>query len=153
MNREHLEAIAEDPKAFLLRGKNTRVLIAAKEERIEDWRRRAESITVAPKEDYGTSSLYKQSTVEQAACNIADLQAEITGEVNELISLERDISAAINELLTDDRYKTVMELKYVHYLTLEEIAVQLKYAFRWVQRLNKQALLEMKEAALSTLKP
>lgn len=149
MTRENLKRIAEDPKTFLLRGRNTKTLISAKQKRIEEWRRRAESISVALKPGgTGGGSGYKQSIVENAVANIVDLENEILSEIQALIGIEKDVREAIDILITDDRYKVILELRYIHHLKLEEIAVQLNYAFRWVQKLNGQALVALKEAAL-----
>ena len=149
MKLETLEAIATDPKIFLLKGRNVKALIASKRERIAEWRRLAESITVTLKEGGTSGGGYKQSIVENAVTNIVDLENEILEEIAELVCVERAIREAINVLISDSRYAAILELRYVHHLKLEEIAVRLNYAFRWVQRLHGQALLEMKEAALS----
>lgn len=152
MNRADLKAIAIDPRAFLLQGKNISARIAAKRERINDWRRRAESITIALKSEGGLSGGgYKQSKIENAVINIVDLENEILEEIASLVATERAIREAIDILARDERHKAVLEMRYINNLKLEEIAVRLNYAFRWVQRLNGKALQEMQEAALSAL--
>jgi DNA-directed RNA polymerase specialized sigma subunit len=149
MTREILQAISEDPKGFMLQGRNIKAVIAAKRARIEEWRKIATDISVTLKEDGGAGpSGYKQSTVENAVCNIVDLENEIIAEIENLANIERIIAEAIRVLLTDDRHKVILEMRYVNHFKLEEIALRLNYAFRWVQRLNGQALVEMKEAAL-----
>ena len=154
MNKETLEAIAENPKAYLSRGRNAKALIAAKRDRVDSWRQLAESITVTLKKDGGISGKgYKQSTVANAVSNIVDLEREILFEIEELVRLEKDILEAINTLAYDDRHIAVLEMRYVHHMKLEEIAVRLNYAFRWVQRLHGEALASMKEAALSRAAP
>jgi len=148
LKKEHLEAIANDPKEFLSRGRNIKALITAKQEHIDEWRKLSESTTVTLKSGGGSKIGYKQGLMENAVCNIIDLENEIFIEINELVELERDIREAINTLLTDTRHKAIFELRYIQHLKLEEIAVKLNYAFRWVQRLNGRALAAMKKAAL-----
>jgi len=147
LKQENLEAIANDPKTFLSKGRNLKALIEAKQEHIEEWRRLSESTTATLKSGGGSKIGYKQGLMENAVCNIVDLETEILIEINELVELERDIQEAINTLLTDDRHKAVLELRYIHHLKLEEIAVKLNYAFRHVQRLNGRALADLKKVA------
>jgi len=115
MTQEQIEAISEDPKTFLLQGRNAQARIAAKRERIDSWRQLAESITVTLKVD-GSSSLggYKQSLVENTACNIIDLENEIIADINELAGIEMVIHEAINLFVKDDRYRAVLEMKYLN---------------------------------------
>jgi len=149
MTKETLDAISADPKAFLSRGRNIQAVITAKQEHIAEWRGLAESITVTPKFGGGSSGGgYKKGVVENAVCNIVDLENEIITEINELVNIEKEIREAIDILLTDARYKAILELRYVNHIKLEEIAVKLNYAFRWVQKLNVRALTAMKKAAL-----
>jgi len=149
IKQEHIQAIIEDPKGFLLQGRNIKALIAAKRVRIEEWRKIAEDISVTLKEDGGSGPTgYKQSTVENAVCNIVDLENEIIAEIENLANLEKVIAEVIRVFVADDRHKLILEMRYVNHFKLEEIALRLNYAFRWVQRLNGQALASMKEAAL-----
>ena len=148
MKQEQIKLISEDPKAFLLQGRKAKELITAKRERIDSWRRLAESITVALKPDGGTSGGgYKQSLVENAACNIIDLENEIASEIQALVGIERDIRNAIDLFVTDDRYKAVLELRYLNGYSWRSIGSRLYYGEDWVCRLHGAALQEMKENA------
>jgi DNA-directed RNA polymerase specialized sigma24 family protein len=148
MTREQLRMIVDDPKAFLSRGQKSSERIAAKYERIEVWRKRAEAITAAPKTDGSSGSKTPSKLIETSVCNIVDLEQEIRNEIGELLKIEREISAAITELLTDPAQKAVLEMRYLNRFKLEEIAIRLNYTFRWTQRLNSRALEAVKEAAL-----
>ena len=148
MTQEQIKLISENPKAFLCQGRTAKELIAAKRERIDSWRRLAESITATLKPDGGTGGIgYKQSIVENAACNIIDLETELAFEIEALTGIERDISEAINLFVTDDRYKAVLELKYLNGYNWRLIGSRLHYGEDWVCRLHSAALQEMKENA------
>lgn len=147
MTDEQIEMICEDPKTFLLRGRKAKGLIAAKRERIESWRSLAISITVELKPDSGSPSMYKQSLVENAACNIVDLENEILAEIEALVNIEKEIHAAIELFVTDDRYKAVLELRYLNGYSWRSIGARLYYGEDWVCRLHGAALAEMQQAA------
>lgn len=149
MTQEQLNKIIEDPKAFLNRGFKANERIAAKRERIETWRQRAESITAELKTDGGTGGGGPSKLVETAVCNIVDLEKEIEEEIQALVEVEHEIGEAINELVFNPTYKALLEMRYLNHYKLEEIAVRLNYAFRWVQRLNSRAVAALKEAAES----
>lgn len=153
MRQEQIRQICEDPKAFLLQGRKAKELIAAKRERIDSWRRLAESITVTLKPDGGSApGGYKQSLVENAACNIVDLENEILSEIAELVGIERDIREAINLFVVDDRYKAVLELRYLNGYSWRSIGSRLYYGEDWVCRLHGSALQELRQNAERALK-
>lgn len=148
MTQEQIKLICEDPKAFLQQGRKAKALITAKRERIDSWRKLAESITVALKTDEGSGSVGpKQSLVENAVCNILDLGKEIMAEIETLTNIERDIHEAITLFVTDDRYKAVLEMRYLNMYSWRAIGSRLHYGEDWVCRLHGAALLEMKETA------
>jgi DNA-directed RNA polymerase specialized sigma subunit len=148
ITQEQINSIADDPKAFLLQGKNAKELIAAKRERIEDWRKLAESISVTLKEDGGIGgSGYKQSIIDNAVCNIVDLENEILAEVEALVNVERDIRTAIDQFTVDERHKTVLEMRYLNGYSWKAIASKLYYGEDWVCRLHGAALQEMRAIA------
>lgn len=134
----------QEVRAFLNRGYRIQEHIAAKERRIDEWTRRAESITITLK-PVATFSSTPSKKVEDAATAIVDLQAEIQEEVCELAAVEREIMRAIRESPLDATDRYIMELRYLNYMKWEEIAVSLKYAYRWVMRRHRRALQVMAE--------
>lgn len=152
MTNEQIAAISTDPKAFLLRGRKAKELINAKQERINSWRRIAESAT-APigKDGGGSPGGYKQSLVENAACSIVDLENEILAEIAELAGIEREIQEAISRFVDDDRYKAVLEMRYLNGYSWRVIGFKLYYGEDWVSRLHGMALQQMKHNAEGAL--
>jgi len=150
MTQEQLDFIINDPKTFLLRSGKLKARITAKRERIKEWQSLAEQITAPLRVDGGSSgSGYAQSTIENAVCNITDLENEILEEIKTLISIEQEIDAAINELVVDTRYKSILEMKYLNGYSWRKIGFKLYYSEDWVCRLHGAALQAMKKKAKS----
>ena len=137
----------QEAKDFLNRGYRSKERIKVKEERIDEWRRRAESITAEIKPVAAFSSTPSKK-VEDAACAIADLQSEIKAEIYELAAIELEIGRAINQAVTDPTLNALLEMRYLKYLKWEEIAVRLDITFRWTMTLYKKALTIFTESAL-----
>ena len=146
MTEEVLQSLSDDPMAVLNRGYRAKERIAARQERIEEWRQIAESITANP-ENASRGGGYPTSKTENCVVAIVTLQEEIKSEIMEIADFERQTSQIIKELVEDLNFKTVLELRYLSYLRWEEIAVRMNYTFRWTQELHRRALLALKEAA------
>lgn len=93
----------DEAKEFLNRGYQSRIRIRAKKERIENWRRIAESITAAIKPVAAFSSMPSKK-VEDCVCNIIELQEEIQEEIDGLVQVEREIGRAITKAVEDLRF-------------------------------------------------
>lgn len=137
----------QEAKDFFNRGYRSRERIKVKEERIDEWIRRAESITAEIKPVASFSSTPSKK-VEDAACAIVDLQSEIKAEIYELAAIELEIGRAINQAVTDPTLNALLEMRYLKYLKWEEIAVRLDITFRWTMTLHKKALTIFTESAL-----
>lgn len=146
MREDILKALAEDPMPVLNRGYRAKERIAARNDRIEQWRQIAESITANP-ENASSGGGFPSSKVENCVVSIMALEEEITEEIIEITKFESETSEIIRELIEDQNYKTVLELRYLSYLRWEEIAVRMGYTFRWTQELHHRALVEMRETA------
>lgn len=131
-------------KEFLNQGYHAKARIRAKEERIENWRQIAESITAQIRPDSAGSSLPSKK-VEDCACNIVDLQNEIKEEIAALVQAEREVGKFIRDAPLDETDRFIMELRYLNYKKWEEIAVELNYAYRWIMRRHKRAIAVLEE--------
>ena len=156
MTLEQYQAISENPKAFLERGKKLGVhidtRIRAKWERIDSWRALAESTTVTLQNDGGRGpSGYKQSLVENAVCNILALENEIKADLAELGAALNDTKIGIGELATGPSQKAVLELRYLNGFSWSVVAEKLGCSERWVYRLHSDALSVMQEGAKSAM--
>lgn len=136
----------DEAKEFLNRGYQSRIRIRAKKERIENWRRIAESITAAIKPVAVFSSMPSKK-VEDCVCNIIELQEEIQEEIDGLVQVEREIGRAITKAVEDPTLRALLEMRYLNYLKWEEIAVRLDVTFRWTMTLHRRALEEFSSKA------
>lgn len=136
----------DEAKEFLNRGYQSRIRIRAKKERIENWRRIAESITAAIKPVAAFSSMPSKK-VEDCVCNIIELQEEIQEEIDGLVQVEREIGRAITKAVEDPTLRVLLEMRYLNYLKWEEIAVRLDVTFRWTMTLHRRALEEFSSKA------
>ena len=136
----------DEAKEFLNRGYQSRIRIRAKKERIENWRRSAESITAAIKPVAAFSSMPSKK-VEDCVCNIIELQEEIQEEIDGLVQVEREIGRAITKAVEDPTLRALLEMRYLNYLKWEEIAVRLDVTFRWTMTLHRRALEEFSSKA------
>lgn len=135
-----------EAKEFLNRGYQSRIRIRAKKERIENWRRIAESITAAIKPVAAFSSMPSKK-VEDCVCNIIELQEEIQEEIDGLVQVEREIGRAITKAVEDPTLRALLEMRYLNYLKWEEIAMRLDVTFRWTMTLHRRALEEFSSKA------
>lgn len=149
MTREDLQAIAQDPKAFLLQCGKAERSIRTKARRIDHLQQISVQITTTIK----AVSAYTGpgDKVGDCASEIVDLTGEIAQEAGDLAHLQRRVADAIEELVPGDKQRDLLEAKYLAGMTWEEIAWSKHYAYRWVMRLHKQALIAMKEAAQKCL--
>lgn len=145
MTREDFQAIAQDPKAYLLRCSKTKRCIRVKARRVDQLRRLSVQITTTLKE----ASAYTGPNDKVGNCviEIIALSGEIEKEIAEMVNQQRETGAAIRALVPDTRARTVLEARYLAGLSWEEIAHEMHYAYRWVLRLHKLGLSMMQEAA------
>ena len=80
-----------------------------------------------------------QSTMADAICKIVDLQELLKKDLSALVDLKREIMGVINGI-ENDEYKTVLEKRYLCFLSWEQIAVEMGYEISWLYRLHQKAL-------------
>ena len=70
----------------------------------------------------------------------------INEQWDKLIALRREAKGLI-EQIADGRYRDVLTRRYLQGQTLEEIAVDLRYNYRWIKRLHGRAMGEFEKLA------
>lgn len=113
--------------------------IQQKADEITTWRTRAEKIT--PNywgEPRGGGEDHIQSAVEI----ILQLEGEIDQEINALVALKREIQGAI-QTVEDPTLQQLLEYRYLHGLTWEQVAERMDYSDRWVRKLHGEALCRL----------
>lgn len=79
------------------------------------------------------------STMADAVGKIVDLQAEINRDIDALVDLKRDIVALIKRV-NNTEYQTILEKRYLCFMTWEQIAVDLSYSIHHLYKLHNSAL-------------
>lgn len=79
------------------------------------------------------------SMMADAVDKIIDLQAEINRDIDRLVDLKREIVTVI-KAIENPEYQTLLEKRYLCFLTWEQIAVDMGYDLRWLYRIHKRAL-------------
>lgn len=82
------------------------------------------------------------STMADAVEKIIDLQNEINHDIDCLVDLKREIVTVI-KAIENPEYQTLLEKRYLCFLTWEKIAVDMGYDLRWLYRVHKRALDEI----------
>lgn len=79
------------------------------------------------------------STMADAVGKIIDLQAEINRDIDALVDLKRDIVTLLKRV-DNAEYQTILEKRYLCFMTWEQIAVDLSYSIHHLYKLHNSAL-------------
>ena len=86
------------------------------------------------------------STMADAVCKIIDLQEEINKDIDRLVDLKREIMGVI-KAVPNVEYQTILEKRYLCFISWEQIAVDMGYELRYIHKLHGKALEEVKVPA------
>lgn len=105
---------------------------------VDDLRESLLRITQMPKQDMvsGGSGHDRMSTT---IAKIVDLENEINAKVDSYIDKKAQIIRLLDKLRNPD-YLKVLQLRYIEYESLEEIAAEMHYSYRWICKLHGRAL-------------
>lgn len=73
---------------------------------------------------------------------LAEYDAEIDRQIDELIKVKTEINRAIMKL-EDGRLREILRARYLENKTFEEISVRIRYSYKQTCRLHGRALLKM----------
>lgn len=86
------------------------------------------------------------SRMESAILDIIELEDEISKDVVELVALKKEIVEVIKQV-GNTEYQTLLEERYLCFITWEQIAVDMGYELRYIHKLHGKALEEIKVPA------
>ncbi|NLV51172.1 MAG: hypothetical protein GXY20_10835 [Clostridiales bacterium] len=86
------------------------------------------------------------SRMADAICKIIDLQNEINRDIDTLVDLKKEIMRVIKSVVNPE-HQTLLEKRYLCFLSWEKIAVDMGYDLRYVHKLHIRALDECKVPA------
>lgn len=82
------------------------------------------------------------STMADAVCKIIDLQEETNRDIDRLVDLKREIMKVI-KAVPDVEYQTILEKRYLCFISWEQIAVDMNYSIQHIHRMHSKALKEI----------
>lgn len=82
------------------------------------------------------------STMADAVCKIIDLQEEINRDIDRFVDLKREIMKVI-KAVPDVEYQTILEKRYLCFISWEQIAVDMNYSIQHIHRMHSKALKEI----------
>ena len=84
-----------------------------------------------------------RSRVEETLTRIYDLEEDINKDIDRLVDLKKQIMDAI-ESVKDPQESLLLNLRYLNFLTWEEIAFEMGFTVRNVHMLHSKALKNIK---------
>lgn len=82
-----------------------------------------------------------QDKIGNAVAKIVDLKEEINREIDKFVDMKREAAALLNKL-ENHLYYMILHRKYVQHESLEQIAADMHYTYRWICILHGRALQE-----------
>ena len=134
-NREEKKSKAQ---IFLERVEMIDTIIANKLIEQRQWKDLALSITANMGGERVQSS-GSQSKMADAVNKCIDMESEIAEAVDKLIAEKQNITRTIEQLYSPMEYK-ILHLRYIQYIKLSDIAVQLDKDYSWVTTTHGRAL-------------
>ena len=80
--------------------------------------------------------------MEDVITKMVDLESEINADLTRLINLKHEIVTVV-KCVESPELQTLLELRYLCFMTWEQIAVELHFDLRWIHRLHNRALNEV----------
>ena len=130
-------------KEYLLQARFLDASIRTKVEQIEALNDLATSCT-AVISDMPRNPNRGSSRMADAVMKIIDLQEEIKNDMIALVNLKREIMDVI-KAVSSLELRTILEKRYLSFISWERIAVELGYSIQHTYRLHDMALKEVEE--------
>jgi DNA-directed RNA polymerase specialized sigma subunit len=79
------------------------------------------------------------SAIEEAVLRIVDLETEVSNGIAGLMQLKKNIGESIRGINSME-CETILEMRYLTFMTWEQIAAQLNYSNDYIYHLHRKAL-------------
>lgn len=125
-------------KEYLSQARNLKNRISCKLQRLEelnDLATRCTAVMSGMPHSHGNSTSTMADTIDK----IIDLQNEISGDMNGMLNMQKEIADVIQQVENKDQ-QAVLEKRYLCYQTWECIATDMSFDESWVYRLHSKAL-------------
>lgn len=94
--------------------------------------------------DMPHSSSPDNQRLQKTIADIVDLENEVSTDIEQLVNLKREIKNTINQV-QNEKYRTLLELRYLNFKSWEQIATSLGYDARHIRRIHGNALQKISE--------
>lgn len=128
-----------EAKEYLGRIQQTDKEINRKLEQLTTLNSMVMRITPVLKDSGGSGGTGGQDKLGNAVAKIADLQEEINRDVDIFVDMKLEACGILNRIKDDDYYD-VLEMRYLKYMSFEQIAVEKNWSKRWAEIMNGRAL-------------
>ena len=117
--------------------------IKSKIQQIDSLRELATSCT-AVFSDMPRNPNHGSSKVERCVLKIIEVQEGLKDDINELVELKKEIMSTI-KAVDDVELQTLLEKRYLCFLSWEKIAVEMHYSIQHIYRMHDSALAAVTE--------
>ena len=127
-------------KEYLNQIRDTRQVIDAEGERLRNMKELALSVgTKELKADRVQTSI-KNEGLEGSVGNYVDYERKVIERIEDYLKLQDRIVDEIYAMNCDKKFKQILNLRYVHFMRLGDIANQMGYTYDHIRHLHSQAL-------------
>ncbi len=116
---------------------------------IESLRSMTQKVTSSHKDNI-VSHTRNVTSLEDSIIRLMEAENELNQQIDSLVDLKRNIMLRVSALKNID-LELLLEKRYLHYLSWEEIARDMGFSVRWVHTLHTRALMEL-DASFQTKK-
>ena len=85
------------------------------------------------------SGLGNAARIQDVISKIIDLESEINADIDALVDIKAEIMALVKKV-TDIDCQLILEMRYLNYLSWEQIAVDLNYSIHHVYKIHNLAI-------------
>ena len=126
-------------KEFLMRAFLLNKKIKSKEIQIDELRSHAEYLTPQISDTPTGGSPVAKSQLEETVVRLLNLQEKLSNDINELCKAREEISQAI-AAVENPMFETILMLRYLEYLSWEEVAARMNSSLQAVYKAHGRAL-------------
>ena len=113
--------------------------IKAKERQLDSLKAHAVYTTPQFEEVVVSTSAYAKSALEESAVKIMELESYIASQIDELTKMRRNIADVI-QAINNPEYETILEMRYLSFMSWDEIAARMDYCKRYMFKVHGRAL-------------
>lgn len=125
-------------KQYLKQAYRLNELIDSDLKELENLRSLSTSITSDTTKERVQSSTVSDK-IGNIVVKIVDLENQINDEIDKFVDLKKEIRDAINTV-TNPNERLVLRLRYIVFLTWEQVAEKMTYSLKQVHRIHSEAL-------------